>query len=363
MAGDRVYVGVANDDVFSPTGTLYCLDRNKGEEVWHFDNKRTMRQIHSTPCLSDGKVYIGEGLHEDSGCKVYCLDANTGSLVWSCDTESHTESSPVVADGKVYCGAGDDGLYCLDAATGKKLWNFPGYHIDTRPAVVGNRVFAGAGVGDIYKEPAIVCLNAETGAKEWLVKTDLPVWGSPTVAGDLVYFGLGNSRIGETASQPEGALLCVRAADGSEVFRSKTGDSVLTNPAVDAYHVYFGSSDGKLYCVGRQTGKPCWQSEMSGEAVASPVLLPSRHSEAPWRVLALGLTGQMKSLDPATGDLAWVRSLIAIETPEVKLYATAAIETPAEESEARRIYVAVTIDGAARVAELRCYELVAKAEK
>jgi outer membrane protein assembly factor BamB len=353
VAGDRVYIGVAHDDVFSPYGTLYCLDRATGKEVWHFDNQQTMRQVYSTPCLVGDKLYIGEGLHQDAACKLYCLKADTGEKLWDFETESHTESSPCVVDGKVYFGAGDDGLYCLDAATGRKLWNFPGYHIDTNPAVSGKRVFAGAGVGDIYKEPAILCLDSETGARLWLKKMDMPAWGSPAVADDFVYFGLGNGRLNERDPHPAGALLCVRADNGSQVWQFKTGDSVLGKAGVDASHVYFGASDNQVYCVNRKNGNLCWQRALGSPVVAAPALVPCTCGDGTSQVHVIGSGGYLTCLEANSGHLLWSIILETDLSSEVELFSSPVLEEAAGH---RRLYVGATLRSTARTAVLCCYE-------
>src|SRR5262249_10222543 len=128
--GDRIYIAASHDSVFTSYGALYCLDRANGNLIWTFHDDKKMKSVFSSPCSADGKVFIGEGFHQDANCKLYCLRANNGQKVWEFQTESHTESSPCVVNGKVYFGAGDDGLYCVDAATGKEVWHFPGFHID-----------------------------------------------------------------------------------------------------------------------------------------------------------------------------------------------------------------------------------------
>src|SRR6185437_3397068 len=97
------------------------------------------------------------------GCNVYCLDAATGKRIWAAPTKSHTESSPAVVGGKVYVGAGDDGVYCLNAATGKPVWHFPGCHVDVSPAVAGGKAFVGSG----YGRTAALALDANTGKPLW----------------------------------------------------------------------------------------------------------------------------------------------------------------------------------------------------
>src|SRR5439155_1270427 len=121
----------------------------------------------SSPCLAEGRIYVGEGLHKDNDCRLFCLDANNGQKIWEYKTHSHTESTPCVVDGKVYFGAGDDGVYCLSAADGEKKWNYPGIHVDAPPVVRDGRLYVGSGVGDKFGTTVLLCLDAEKGTKIW----------------------------------------------------------------------------------------------------------------------------------------------------------------------------------------------------
>lgn len=152
VAGDRIYVGVLRDSgVGTARGAVYGLARDSGHVVWTFDDSKSMRAMYSSPCLSNGRLYIGEGMHGDLDSKLYCLDAATGAKLWDFRTSGHVESSPCVAEGRVLFGAGDDGLYALDAATGARRWHFHGdFHIDASPAVVAGRVYVGSGESRRY---------------------------------------------------------------------------------------------------------------------------------------------------------------------------------------------------------------------
>src|SRR5262249_54613511 len=99
---DRIYVAAIQEAGFSNYVVVYCLNRAMGEALWHFDDDGAMQQVFSSPCLAAGRLYVGEGLHENRGCKLYCLDASTGRKLWHFETASHIESSPCIADGKVY---------------------------------------------------------------------------------------------------------------------------------------------------------------------------------------------------------------------------------------------------------------------
>ena len=302
VAGDRVYVAIIRDVGLSARGAVYCLDRDTRRVRWQFDDDGRMQHTYSTPCLADGRLYVGEGMHANHVCKFYCLDAASGRKLWHFETEGHIESSPCVADGRVFFGAGDDGVDCLDAVSGIKRWRYPGpVHVDTSPAVVGRWLYAGSGVSVMHQSPEVFCLDAATGEPRWRQPADLPVWGSPAVDGDQVFFGLGNGRLLRSADPPEqpaGALLCVAAASGRTVWQYPVSDAVLVRPTVDARHVYFGARDGCCYCLDRHDSRLCWKEYLGSPVVTRPALLDDR-------VYVVASGGRVACLDAGSGKIAW----------------------------------------------------------
>src|SRR5438132_942554 len=110
VAGERIYVSIIHDAGLATYGAVYCLERGTGKPIWKFDNDGRMLHMYSSPCLADGRLYVGEGMHQNFSCKLYCLDAAMGQKLWHFETAGHIESTPCVADGRVFFGAGDDGL-------------------------------------------------------------------------------------------------------------------------------------------------------------------------------------------------------------------------------------------------------------
>jgi outer membrane protein assembly factor BamB len=338
--GHRVYAAAALRQGNDQYGVLYRLDARTGEKQWEFDDGGEMKSAFSTPCIAGGRLYIGEGFHTDPDCKLYCLNADTGKKLWDFATTSHTESSPVVVGERVYFGAGDDGVYCLHANKSKngkgiKIWQFPDkdrattptvpgrgessparhrlqLHVDATPAVVDGRLYAGSGIGRNSGEPgdpAVFCLEARTGRKLWLLplERNLPAWGSPVVAGEEVYFGIGNGDMFTDAGdeKPAGALLCVDARTGRERWRYPVGNGVLNRPVVDATRVYFGSRDGVCYAVGRKDGRLHWQLRLGSAVLASPALVRCRTCGTSEYLYVLASDGRVVCVNPVAGDSLW----------------------------------------------------------
>lgn len=364
VSGDRVYAASIESAGFSRFGVVYCLERDTGRKVWQFDDDGDLKQVFSSPTVADGRVYIGEGLHENQGCRFYCLDAATGQKLWQFETSSHTESSPCVSAGKVFFGAGDDGIYCCDAASGKKLWHFQqNLHVDVSPVVVGDRLYAGSGVSRTQSTTEVFCLSIADGRPLWRMPTDLPVWGSPAIEGEYVYVGLGNGRFSESADSPKGALLCLEADTGRRIWRYDVADAVLVRPAVDAHHVYFGARDGQVYCLDRFEGRLRWKHDLGSPVVASPALARCSCCDASTSLFAIASGGRVACLDAATGRLSWAYDLAREAGATPILYSSPTVQVRRDGSgERRRIYFGAALQNAVTGSLARLYCLQDRVE-
>jgi outer membrane protein assembly factor BamB len=317
--GDHIYIAAVHPHAFRSGGGLYCLDRATGARAWSFTDEGKMKDAFSSPCIVDGRVYIGEGFHQHAHCKVYCIDAANGKKLWDFPTQSHTESSPCVAGGKVYCGAGDDGLYCLSAIDGKELWHFSGLHVDAPPVVVRGHVYGGSGIGDVYKDTMLFCLDADKGTEVWRVPMDLPVWGMPVIDGGKVFVGLGNGNFVESAERPAGALLCADASTGRRLWRQDVADSVVSRPVVQGDRVYFGARNGLAYALDRGDGTIKWKTDLKSPIVASPTLVGVGKKAHLYFATS---EGKVVRLGPEDGTQIGTFDIAARTVQDVVLYST-----------------------------------------
>jgi outer membrane protein assembly factor BamB len=321
VEGDSVYAAAIRDGLVF-RGAVYRLARDTGRVVWSFDDDGRMLQMFSSPCLAGGRLYVGEGMHQNFTCRLYCLDAATGRKCWHFEASGHIESSPCVASGRVYFGAGDDGLYCLDAASGKEIWHFHGpLHIDASPAVVGQHVYAGSGVSLSHRRTEVFCLDSHTGKVVWRVPTDLPAWGSPAVFGKHVFFGLGNGRFQEPPRAPErpaGAVLCMAAATGEQAWRYQAGEAVFCRVAVEEQLVCFGARDGCCYALDRRSGQLRWKTDLGSPVIGRPAL-------AGPHVWAVSSGGRVARLDARTGALEATLDLATVAHVQPRVFSSPTI--------------------------------------
>jgi outer membrane protein assembly factor BamB len=372
LEGDRLYVAAASTQSGATFGSVYCLDVRTVKTHWTFDDGGQMKQIFSSPRVADGRLYIGEGFHEDPNCKLYCLNAATGEKLWSFTTRSQTESSPCLANGKVFFGAGNEGIYALDARTGQKLWRYgqkpdeaPIFRVGAGPAVADQRLYAGSGLDRNFPgqcETALVCLNANTGKEIWKVKTDLPCWAEPMVAGPDVFFALGNGDVmTDDQQRPAGRILSLDAATGKENWRHDVPNGVLASVAVDGRQVYFNSRDGHCYSIGRFDGKVRWKQALGSPVVAGPVLDQGALTGRAVNVFAVSTAGRCCCLDAATGAAHWTTQNKAGDLEPFGTYvcSTPRLEiTPTPRGIRRRLFFGASINGMALPGVYRVEDLV-----
>jgi outer membrane protein assembly factor BamB len=269
LSGDAIYFG-------SGDGNVYSLDAASGKLNWKFP---TGDVVHASPAVANGTVYVGSW---DS--YFYAIDAVTGKEKWrfktGVDPAIHNQvgiqSSAAVADGIVYFGCRDSNFYALDAVTGQKKWSFnnQGSWVITSPAVYDGKVYFGTS-----DTKQFYAFDAKTGGTPvFSLKFTWPIFSSPAIAGDTVYFGSHNGVLTavdlKTAKiawsfPTDGArqnLAALSKPDGTTnyeavftenfydnliigVYKLFATGEILSSPVIAGDTVYFGSTDGNLYAL------------------------------------------------------------------------------------------------------------------
>jgi outer membrane protein assembly factor BamB len=268
IANNVVYIGSGDQNV-------YALDAATGAVKWTFT---TGDVVHATPAVANGVVYVGSWDRN-----VYALDAASGKERWRYTTGNDTviynqigiASSAAVANGIVFVGGRDGKFHAIDAATGKQKWihdNHGGWTIAS-PAVKDGVVFFPTSDGTRFK-----AIDGATGAVKFDFRTSAVSFSSPSIAGDVVYYGTSDGFL-NAVSIRDGTPVGRFQTDGSRENLARFADdsgrmsaarmypdftldgmmvgmrtmmtlgSVLSSPAIADGVVYFGSTDGNVYAV------------------------------------------------------------------------------------------------------------------
>lgn len=273
VAYGKLYIGAG----CSIQRNVLCLNPRTGAVIW---NQTVAGTLCSSPAVEYGRVYVGtnyqswDPVHSDPSQNPYgnmgvgsvtCLDARTGRIYWSYIVgqygppdkvgQYNVISSPAVVGGRVYIGAGDSYVYCFSAFTGSLIWNYStNGAVDSSPAVCCGKVYVGSSDENVY------CLDAGMGEFIWSKELNGSVWCSPTVVNGRVYVG----------NRGDGVVYCLDAETGDLLWpypESGSIGSIMSSPAVALGNVYIGteSPDGRLYCVDANTGAFRWKYNTTGD--------------------------------------------------------------------------------------------------
>lgn len=137
----------------------------------------------------------------------------------------------------------------------------------------------------------------------WTFDARSPIWSSPSVREDVVYFG-----------DSDGRVHALNARSGSRVWEFQTKGAIFARPTLSGAHVYVPSDDGSLYKLDAKTGREVWHASIqTGEFERE---LP-QNGEGGYDFLASAATvdrgtvyvgsadGRLCALDAETGAPRW----------------------------------------------------------
>ena len=163
------------------------------------------------------------------------------------------------------------------------------------------------------------------------------MWGSPTIVGENVYFGIGNGDFAQSDSKPAGAIACLDRNSGKLVWQFAAGDAVLARPVIDGDSLYFGSRDAHGYCVDRLTGKLRWKRSLGSPLVAAPAFTGKR-------LIFAATAGRIEALDTATGNLIVKFDVAEDSKLRSQIFSSPAIVTERKLERRCFLYAGVTLD-------------------
>ena len=245
------------------TDTVYCLDANKGTEIWKY----------SYPCAAEGNGYPGPASTPTiDGNSVYtlsreghlfCFDAKTGQVKWSKNIPKDFEAnppdwgiacSPLVFGEKLIVSASK--TLALNKDTGELFWKSQDYNGGYSSPIIF--YFEMKPLLAIFNTLGLVILNPENGQEithqEW--KTDYNVNAStPIVAGSNIFISSGYN-VG-------GALFSFDGKSLNQWWKNKDMRNQFTNCVLFKDYLY-GFDEEQLRCLDFMTGTVKWTQKGTG---------------------------------------------------------------------------------------------------
>ncbi len=134
-------------------------------------------------------------------------------------------------------------MYAVDVSSGVELWNNPFSCAMSSPAVSRGKVYIGSSNRKLH------CYNADDGSERWNTTVNGPIYSSPVVANNTVYFGTNTAN---------GTIYALNATDGtlrwSYALNPPPGSyyNIMSSPAVSDGILFVGADDGRVYTFGEK---------------------------------------------------------------------------------------------------------------
>ncbi|MFC3792944.1 PQQ-like beta-propeller repeat protein [Sphingobium agri] len=302
-------------------------------------------RLASSPVIANGKLYV-----IDAGARVIAFDAASGAKLWQTALPAEGSGRALfgggvsIVDDKIYASTGVGDVAALNAANGSILWKKrPGGPLRGAPTLANGHVYV------MGQDNQIFALNQSDGEVQWTDSGTLQVTGvfgvaAPAAAqgtviagyssGELTAYRYENGRTlwGDALSRTSistavASLTDIDAnpvVDRGRVFAIGQGGRMasyelvsgqrlweiniagISTPWVAGEWVFVVTSDAKLLCVARATGKIRWISQLrrwekekkKANAIrwTGPVL-------AGGRLILVSTHGDLNYVDPATGAI------------------------------------------------------------
>ncbi|MET0249245.1 MAG: PQQ-binding-like beta-propeller repeat protein [Sphingobium sp.] len=308
-------------------------------------------KLASPPVIANGKLFL-----IDAGAHVVAFDAASGSRLWQTPMPSDGNGRALfgggvsILDDRVYASTGVGDVAALNAADGKILWKKrPGGPLRGAPTLANGHVYV------MSQDNQIFALNQSDGEVQWTDSGTLqatgvfgvaaPAAGQGTViagysSGELTAYRYENGRTlwGDALSRTSistavASLTDIDAnpvIDRGRVFAIGQGGRMasyeltsgqrlweiniagISSPWVVGEWVFVVTSDAKLLCVARATGKVRWISQLQRFRKEKKKTNPIRWTGpvlAGGQLIVVSTRGDLVLVDPGTGTVQSERDM------------------------------------------------------
>ena len=240
-------------DAMRSAASISSAPSNNGT-LWSYTNN----QYLASPIVVDGTV-----ITRDSN-EIIALDETTGIELWRSSTYTGLIGTLTYTNGRLYIGTNQGYVYCFNSTTGAEIWDYQATtgDIGTSILVSDGKAYFGT-TGDPTND-WLHAVDAATGLYEWHYQTIDDILSTPSIDGDLLYFGCENGRV--YALNVSGSLPQLK-------WQFQTKGRVRSIPVVYRGMVIIGSSnlDHSVFAIDKLTGDLIWKYELPSGYIESHV--------------------------------------------------------------------------------------------
>ncbi len=252
---NRIYFG-SND------GNFYCLDMS-GSLLW----KKYLGDI-----IISYPTAIREKLFVSAGKNFFCLDEN-GRELWKFIITDGIFSVPIIMNDIVITSSYGKNIYALDLE-GRLKWRFETGGIVSTPTVFSNnepmiKIQERSWDKMNYLEDPMICFSCVDNNIYSIDQNGCLIWR--TYFGNAFTSAVGGSSGVLYAGNIAGFMNAVDVSNGLKKWAFKTGEMISAAPEWHDGQIYFGSWDGRFYCLS-ENGEKIWDFLTGGPIVAECVI-------------------------------------------------------------------------------------------
>jgi outer membrane protein assembly factor BamB len=230
---------IESQTAFVPTGNvLHAIALSNKTDKWTFT---AVGDLRGSPVLFNDLIYVGS---EDK--HVYAIDKYDGTLEWSLKLDDVIASSASVSAKVVIIGTEAGTVYGIHRTEGEEEWQADvGSSVSTAACISGSTAMVGTYGGRLHG------IDVDDGELLWTFPHPAepaldPILTTPVTNSGLVYFG-------------SDGLYCLEVRNGLKAWYHETGDTVRGSPAIVESYLVFGSYDGLVRCLDKNTGRVVWR--------------------------------------------------------------------------------------------------------
>ena len=268
-------------------------------------------RLASAPIVAGGKVFTIDTVGE-----VRAFDATNGGLVWRIQTPYDKGGGNALyggglayENGYVFATNGNGYVVALNAANGGQRWKVrPGGPLRGAPSVANGALYVMSQDNQIYS------LNTADGKTNWSQTAALEIAG---------VFGSASPAVGQgtvVAGFSSGELNAYRYENGRQVWQDALQRTSITtsvsslsdidaDPVIDSGQVYAIGQGGRMVALELTTGQRLWESNISG--ISTPWVAGD------W-VFVVTSDAKLICFARSTGKVRWINSLPEFLRPKAK---------------------------------------------